>query len=84
MIFTIKFLVEGMPRSGELAFPEISASLLRGLEQAGIRGASFNDRREIFTVELDPALISWSEVRDTVRLVGEREGRILIAVVMSL
>jgi len=84
MIFTIKFLVEGMPRRGKLIAPEFLAAMLRGLEQAGLRGASFDDRREIFSVELDPALISWSEVRDTVRCVGEREGKTLLAVVMSL
>ena len=57
--------------------------MLRALEEDGIGVAHFDYRREIFTAEIDPEVASWSEVRDAVRRAGEREGRILLAVVMS-
>jgi len=84
MIFTINFAVEGMLRRGGVLSPEGPAEVLRALEEDGIGGARFDYQREIFTVELDPEVVSWSEVREAVRRAGERGGRILLAVVMSL
>lgn len=83
MIFTINFAVEGMLRRGGVLSTEGPAAVLRALEEDGIGGAHFDYRREIFTVELDPAVVSWSEVREAVRRAGESEGRTLLAVVMS-
>jgi hypothetical protein len=84
MTFAIRFAVEGMPRCDGLLSTESPTAVLRALEAGGVRGARFDAMREVFTIELDPALISWSEVRELVRLAGEREGRVLLAVVMSL
>ncbi len=83
MIFTINFAVEGMRQRGGLLSTGDPAAVLRALEEDRIGGPRFDDQREIFTVELDPAVVSWNEVRDAVRRAGEREGRILLAVVMS-
>ena len=57
--------------------------MLRALEEHGIGGARFDYRREIFTVELDPEVASWSAIRQAVRRAGERQGRTFLAVVMS-
>jgi hypothetical protein len=84
MIFTINFAVEGMLRRGGRLSTGVPAAVLRALEEAGVGEARFDYQREIFTVELDPAVASWSEVREAVRRAGEREGRTLLAVVMSL
>ena len=84
MIFTINFAVEGMLRRGGVLSTADPAAVLGALEEDGIGGARFDYQREIFTVELDPEVVSWSEVRQAVRRAGEREGRILLAVVMSL
>jgi len=83
MIFTINFAVEGMLRCGGVLSTGGPAAVLWALEEDGISGARFDYQREIFTVELDPEVVSWSEVRQPVRRAGEREGRILLAVVMS-
>ena len=83
MIFTINFAVEGMLRRGDRLLAANPEAVLRALEEDGIGGARFDYQREIFTVELDPEVVSWSEVREAVRRAGQREGRILLAVVMS-
>jgi len=83
MIFTINFAVEGMPRRDGSLSPEGPAAVMRALAEDGISGARFDHRREIFSIELDPEVASWSDVRRAVRRAGEREGRVLLAVVMS-
>ena len=57
--------------------------MLRALEEDGIGEARFEHRWEIFTVEFDPELVSWEQIRQAVRRAGEREGRNYLAVVMS-
>ncbi len=57
--------------------------MLRALEEDGIGGARFDPRWEIFTVEFDPGLVSWEQIRQAVRRAGEREGRTYLAIVMS-
>jgi len=57
--------------------------VLRALEEDGIGGARFDYRREIFTAEFDPDLVSWEQIRQAVKRAGEREGRNYLAVVMS-
>ena len=83
MIFTINFAVEGMRRRGGVVSSEGPGAVLRALQERGIGGARFDPRREIFTAEIDPAVVSWSEVREAVRRAGESEGLVLLAVVMS-
>ncbi|HTY55141.1 MAG TPA: hypothetical protein VMB26_08075 [Candidatus Binataceae bacterium] len=84
MVFAVKFAVEGMLRDCASLLPEGVESVLRALEESGISGARFDYHREIFSIELDPALVSWSDVRESVRRAGERDGRLFLAVVMSL
>ncbi len=57
--------------------------MLRALEADGIGGTRFNQRWEIFTVEFDPALVSWEQIRQAVERAGEHEGRTYLAIVMS-
>jgi len=83
MIFTISFAVEGMLRRDGILLTGDPAAVLRALEEDGIGGARFDYQSEIFTVELDPEVVSWSEVREAVRRAGEREGRTLLPVVVS-
>jgi hypothetical protein len=84
MVFAMKFAVEGIIRDGETLLPQDPEVIIRALHESGIPSARFDHRREVFNIELDPARVSWSEVREAVRRAGEREGRVLLAVVMSL
>ncbi|MGD0075105.1 MAG: hypothetical protein ABSD31_12320 [Candidatus Binataceae bacterium] len=83
MIFSINFAVEGMLRCGGVLSSEVPEAVLRALAEDGIGGARFDARREIFTAEIDPAVVPWSKVREAVRRAGELDGRVLLAVVMS-
>jgi len=57
--------------------------VLRALAGRGFAQPRFDAASQTFSVELDPAVNSFSDVRRAVSLVGKRRDRVYIAVVMS-
>jgi len=77
---TVNFTVEGLALHGAgTAFSEI----VRALAEQGFAAARFDPGRQLFSVEIDPANQSFSDVRRAVSDLGRRKGLIYLAVVMS-
>jgi hypothetical protein len=76
---TVNFTVQGLVdyRVGG------AEALVRALTDCGISGACFDPDLELFSVEIDPAVHSFADVRRTVSAVGKRKGLVYLAIVMS-
>lgn len=59
------------------------AAIVRGLAARGFDGVRFHPQWEVFSLELDPALHSFADVRRAVVAVGVERGRRYLAVIMS-
>ncbi len=77
----ITFTIEGLAHGGALS-TDACEEVLRAL--AGRFGQPrFDPASQTFSVELDPAVDNFSDVRRAVSLVGKSRDRVYIAVVMS-
>jgi hypothetical protein len=78
----ITFTIEGLAHGGA---PSTDAyeEVLRALADRGFGQPRFDPASQTFSVELDPAVDTFSDVRRTVSVVGKSRDRVYIAVVMS-
>jgi hypothetical protein len=78
----VNFTVEGLAQGGAVS-AQACQEILRALAGCGFRQPRFDPASQTFSVELDPAANSFSDVRRAVAIVGKNKGRVYIAVVMS-
>ncbi len=78
----VSFTVEGLMRYGSEA-RAAPADIVRALCEHGFVEARFDPGLELFSVEIDPAVNSFSDVRRAVCDLGRRKGLTYLAVVMS-
>lgn len=78
----VNFTVEGRMRYGSDG-AAASADIVRALGEHGFAEARFDPGLELFSVQIDPATHSFSDVRRAVSDLGRRKGLIYLAVVMS-
>ncbi len=78
----VSFTVEGLMRhdSDGGAAP---ADIIRALGKRGFAKARFDPGLKLFSVEIDPAVHSFADVRRAVSDLGRRKGLTYLAVVMS-
>ncbi len=77
----VNFTVEGLMRCG--SDTAASADIVRALGEQGFAEARFDPGLELFSVEIDPAAQSFSDLRRAVSDLGRRRGLMYLAVVMS-
>jgi hypothetical protein len=78
----VSFSVEGLMRRGADS-GATAADLVRALREQGFAQARFDPCLELFSVEIDPAVQSFSDLRRAVSDLGRRKGLTYLAVVMS-
>ncbi len=78
----VNFTVEGLMRCGSDR-AAASADIVRTLGEQGFAEARFDPGLELFSVDIDPAAQSFSDVRRAVSDLGRRRGLMYLAVVMS-
>ncbi len=78
----VSFTVEGLMRYGSDACA-VPADIVRALREQGFVEARFDPGLKSFSVEIDPAVQSFSDVRRAVSDLGRRSGLTYLAVVMS-
>jgi len=80
---TINFTVQGLIGYGAGGGAAVRDEVVSALDRHGLRGARFDPGLEVFSVELDPAVHSFSDVRRVIEDLGKRKGLVYLAVVMS-
>ncbi len=78
----VSFTVQGLTRYGS-DLGAAPADIIRALGEEGFAQVRFDPALELFSVEIDPAVHSFSEVRRAVSDLGRRKGLKYLAVVMS-
>ncbi len=78
----INFTVQGLTAKGAQA-AAARAEILRTLDEYRIGQAGFEPGLETFSVEIDPAVHSFSDVRRAIGALGKSKGLVYLAVVMS-
>jgi hypothetical protein len=79
----VNFIVEGLRRRGLTGTAAVD-EILSALNNNDFGEARFDRGLEIFSVEIDPAVQSFSDVRRLIDALGQRRGLVYFAVVMSL
>jgi hypothetical protein len=74
----LNFIVQGLNPSAAAA-----GEIVRTLSEHGFGAPRFDFRSEIFSVELDPAIHSFADVRRAIGALGKSQGLVYLAVVMS-
>jgi hypothetical protein len=77
----VSFSVEGLSDCDAIAAHERD-DLLHTLAEEGFE-VSFDPGPRIFSVQLDPALHSFADVRRAIATAGQRRGQLYLALVMS-
>jgi hypothetical protein len=78
----LNFTIQGLSECAAIA-AEARDQVLFALAQHGLEQALFDPKLQIFSVEIDPALHSFSDVRRAIAALGEDKGRVYLAVIMS-
>jgi hypothetical protein len=74
----ISFIVQGLSPSAAAA-----GEIVRALHEHNFSGARFDSGTHIFSVEIDPAVHSFADVRRAIDALGKSQGLVYLAVVMS-
>lgn len=77
----VSFTVEGLANGDEIG-ASAREEIVRALAGHGFQ-THFEPASQTFSVDIDPAVNSFSDVRRAIGAVGKLKGRVYIAVVMS-
>jgi hypothetical protein len=78
----LNFTVRGLRQCGLTGAAAVD-EILRALNDNNFGEARFDRGLEVFSVEIDPAVHSFSDVRRLIDALGRRRGLVYFAVVMS-
>ncbi|GEM_PF-4937861 len=78
----ISFIVQGLSEGKTIA-ADARDEVLLALAERGFNHPRFDAGAQVFSVEIEPGLHSFADVRRTIGLLGKRKARLYLAVVMS-
>ena len=79
----VNFTVQGLMGYGADGDAAAHREIVRALNEHALGSARFDPGLGVFSVEIDPAVHSFSDLRRVIGDLGKRKGLVYLAVVMS-